>query len=285
MPVREGARCRGALVVLHVFVTAALAAAAETAPPGWKLVWSDEFEGTRLNTSVWNVRTNESHCCGPFGGNGELELYLPDQVAVRDGQLVISTERKQATGPQGRLWNFTSGWIDTKSRFSQKYGRFEANCSLPPKAARGIWPAFWLMPDSSQCWPTGGEIDIFEFNGNPLVDEIFGSYHWAEPGQCGKDRAPIPGKGVHPPDSTVDWQRAWHVYAVEWTPDRIDFYLDDDLYFSRNASEVDLPSAPMYVIFDQAVDADVFPPTPKSDYSEAQLRVDYVRVYSRGGEG
>ena len=132
----------------------------------WRLSWSDEFDN-ESSLLRWNLRSNKSHCCGPVGGNGELQLYLPDEVSVHDGMLDVRTRRRQAVDPHGHVWNYTSGWLDTNGLFAQKYGRFEANISLPARSATGIWPAFWLMPQNdSQCWPTGGEVDVFEFNGN-----------------------------------------------------------------------------------------------------------------------
>ena len=284
----------------------------------WVLTWSEEFDGATLNASKWNVRTNKSHCCGPFGGGGELQLYLPDQVSVGGGLLSIRTQARSAVDPTGQLWNYTSGWIDTKPSaaaaassgnavstetgegdpqqvavsgahgsphgFAQKYGRFEANCSLPTRQAAGVWPAFWLMPaDPKQCWPTGGEVDVFEFNGNRLEDEIFTSYHWAEPGQCGKDKAPIPGKGFKPKGAASDWQTGFHLYAVEWFADHIDFFVDDVKVMTRTNASVQLPTAPMFVILDQAVDSWLFPP-PKGKPGPytgqgVEMRVDYVRVY------
>ena len=119
--------------------------------PSWELSWSEDFEGPSLNRSLWNVRANQSHCCPP-----ELELYMPEAVTQHDGYLELRTWRQTRTGSDKAVYNFTSGWVDTKGRFAQERGRFEANCSLPPRNATGVWPAFWLMPDSSQCWPTGG---------------------------------------------------------------------------------------------------------------------------------
>ena len=248
----------------------------------WELVFSDEFNGTGLNTSVWNIKNNESHCCGPFGGQGELELYTHSRVRVSDGMLKLTTSRETVVGPKGQLWNFTSGWVDTKNKFSQKWGKFEANCSLPARSATGIWPAFWLLPQAPECWPTGGEIDIFEFNGNWLEDKIFGSYHFGN--ACGKDKAPIPGKGFKPEGASSDWQMGWHVYTIEWSPSGIDFFLDGEKYFSRDASKVALPDSPMYIIFDQAVDATVFPPSwGPANYTDVVFKIDYVRVYSGDG--
>ena len=142
------------------------------------------------------------------------------------GGLQITTVAKQMTGPNGARFNYSSGWVDTKGKWSQYLGRFEANCSLPTRRAEGVWPAFWLMPANiSQCWPTGGEIDIFEMNGNAVEDSIFGSYHWAKPAQCGHDLEPIPGAPFRPLHAADDWQTDYHVYGVEWRTDRLDFYV------------------------------------------------------------
>lgn len=75
----------------------------------------------------------------------------------------------------------------------------------------------------------------------------------------------------------------WHVYAVEWYEDRMDFYLDGVKYFSRNSTEVIMPTAPMHIIFDQAVDQLIFPPwTGPAVYGDGVfLRVDYVRVFEQ----
>ena len=112
-------------------------------------------------------------------------------------------------------------------------------------------------------------------------DLTWASYHWALPDKCGEDLEPIPGAGAQPPGAKLDWQEGWHVYAVEWFPDRLDFYLDDDLVLSRRARNssaaeaategtpgvggVLLPPAPMYIIFDQVTCTQQFhsiPPSP-----------------------
>lgn len=168
--------------------------------------------------------------------------------------------------------------------FSQLHGKFEANCSLPSSNSTGIWPAFWLMPQGGACWPTGGEIDIFEFNGNPLEDRIYGSYHWAPPGaeNCGKDHAPIPGRGYRPKGAPRGWQQGWHVYGIEWNATSIVFTVDGESYFT--VSHPDLPTDPMYIILNQAVDPWLFRPTPfdPGSYppSGVFLRVDWVRVWT-----
>jgi beta-glucanase (GH16 family) len=255
----------------------------------WRLAFEDNFSSPKLSTSQWNVRRNQSHCCALLGRQ-ELELYLSDEVLITDGQLQLRTRRRTELGPDHagkiRPYNFTSGWVDTKGKFSQLFGKFEANCSLPSSAARGIWPAFWLLPDNDMCWPTGGEVDIFEFNGNPLVDSVFASYHWAEPGKehCDKDRAPIPGKAFKPKGARANWQTDWFVYGVEWTNTTLTYTLNGESYFTRERSRVAMPPAPMYIILNQGVDPTLFSPTAAHpgkgyDTGEVRLKVDWVRVW------
>ena len=141
----------------------------------WELSFADHFEGDALNTTSWNIKSNESHCCQL--GKEELELYMPDEIFIQDGKLNVRTRHRAEIGPQQKVYHYTSGWIDTKNKFSQRFGKFEANCSLPSRLARGVWPAFWLLPESDLCWPTGGEVDIFEFNADPIQDKTWGSYH------------------------------------------------------------------------------------------------------------
>eukprot|EP00005_Dracoamoeba_jomungandri_P011355 CAMPEP_0174274866 /NCGR_PEP_ID=MMETSP0439-20130205/59507_1 /TAXON_ID=0 /ORGANISM="Stereomyxa ramosa, Strain Chinc5" /LENGTH=266 /DNA_ID=CAMNT_0015366909 /DNA_START=84 /DNA_END=884 /DNA_ORIENTATION=+ len=249
------------------------------------MTWHDEFSGTDLDNTKWSIKNNESHCCDPFGQE-ELQLFIKEAVFLKDGMLWLQTRwnptEGNAHGGGTKIFNYTSGDIYSTGKFYQKYGRWAANCSLPPRAAQGIWPAFWLMPQNGTCWPTGGEVDIFEYNGNPLVDWVYGSYHWALPGECGVDKEPAFGKEYRPPNSSSDWQTDFHVYAVEWFPDRLDFYVDDVLYLSRSGDKVLLPTDPMYIIFDQAVDQTIFSPKPGDPAYLGQgvfLRVDWVRVY------
>lgn len=247
----------------------------------WELSFADHFEGDALNTTSWNIKSNESHCCQL--GKEELELYMPDEIFIQDGKLNVRTRHRTEIGPQQKVYHYTSGWIDTKNKFSQRFGKFEANCSLPSRLARGVWPAFWLLPESDLCWPTGGEVDIFEFNADPIQDKTWGSYHWGD--KCGADRAPIPGRGYKPsPTAKSDWQRDWHVYSVVWTDNAINYFVDDVLYYSRNVSQVRLPTTAMYIIFDQAVDPVLFPPTkehPGKGYDDGGVlfQVDWVRVW------
>jgi beta-glucanase (GH16 family) len=273
--------------LLHLWMAllaVACSAAVTHTAPQWKLSWSDEFDGPFLNTSLWTVRNNHSHCCDPFGRE-ELQLYVDSAVSVHDGELVLRTRWNPTPGIRHDgsvgIFNYTSGFVDTRGAFAQLQGRFVANCSLPSRAAHGIWPAFWLLPDSSQCWPTGGEVDVFEMVGDPVEDDIYVSYHWGK--SCSADQAPIPGQGTRPAGQPPsDWQVDWHLYEVQWFADRLDFFFDGVLVMSRSSASVQLPTAPMYVIFDQAVDQTFFSPSPNSSPYTGDgvtLRVAWVRAY------
>lgn len=112
---------------------------------GWKLVWSDEFNGpngSAVDPSKWVVETG-----GEGWGNEELEYYTDRaaNVFLRNGSLVIRAleEKYPAADPKGR--NYTSGRLKTFGKFSQAYGRFEARIKLP--FGQGMWPAFWMLGD------------------------------------------------------------------------------------------------------------------------------------------
>jgi beta-glucanase (GH16 family) len=244
----------------------------------WSLTFSDDFDGPALNLSTWNVRRNESHCCPQ-----ELELYEASNAYVEDGALVLATLRADppAVGPGGALFNYTSAWVDTRGSFAQQYGLFEASMSLTDQNATGSWPAFWTLPaNQSLCWPTGGEIDIFEYLSDPVEDSVFGSYRWGT--VCGDDNQLLPG-AAYPPTGApaVDWT-AQHVFAVMWNATQLSFFVDGNLYETKTAAEVILPSSPHVLIFDVAV-APFWPPGLGPDVYPAYSRVDWVRAFAWDG--
>ena len=114
---------------------------------GYKLVWKDNFDGSALNRDYWNVEVNGSGC-----GNNELQYYVDnaDNVAVRDGNLVITARRQDYDGHA-----FTSGRVNTCGKVGFTYGIVEARIKLP-KTANGLWPAFWMMGDDIRGCELGG---------------------------------------------------------------------------------------------------------------------------------
>jgi beta-glucanase (GH16 family) len=264
------------LVALLVacFVPALAAAPADSA--AWHLAWDDEFNGGNGSVpdrSKWVIETG-----GNGWGNHELEFYTNhlQNLSVQDGNLVI-TARHEAYSDNGVLFGYTSARIKTQQKFEQAFGRFEARIQIP--RGQGIWPAFWLLGDDGGKidWPTCGEIDIMENIGKePGI--VHGTIHG--PGYSG-------GKGIGSPFSLPNGQAfadGFHLYAVEWEPTAIRFYVDDNLYATRTPA--DLPAGskwvfdhPFFIILNVAVGGD-WPGNP--DYTTKfpqSMLVDYVRVY------
>jgi beta-glucanase (GH16 family) len=273
------------IVLGIIFVNCAIAAAQtpakQSARPGWTLTWSDEFNGTDgspVDTSKWVTETG-----GNGWGNQELEYYTtrPDNAFQQGGNLVIKAIQEKYTGKDGVTRDYTSARLKTEGRFSQKYGRFEARIKIPQ--GQGIWPAFWMMGDDlgKLDWPKCGEIDIMENIGKePTL--VHGTIHG--PGYSGD-------KGIGSQFSLPDNARFaddFHIYAVEWEPKAIRFYVDDHLYATRSPTE--LPKGtkwaydhPFFMLLNVAVGGS-WPGNPDatSQFPQTML-VDYVRVYKRSG--
>jgi len=256
-----------------------LAQSANPAPslPGWTLAWSDEFnapDGSPVDSSKWVLEIG-----GNGWGNQELEYYTPrrENAFQQDGHLVIKVLQEKYTGQDNVSRDYTSARLKTLGKFSQKYGRFEARIKIPK--GQGIWPAFWMMGDDigKAGWPKCGEIDVMENIGKePAL--VHGTIHG--PGYSG-DKGPGASFGL-PGD--VRFADDFHLYAVEWGPKFIRFYVDEHLYATRTPA--DLPKGakwvydhPFFMLLNVAVgggwpgnpdDTTVFPQT---------MLVDYVRAY------
>jgi beta-glucanase (GH16 family) len=256
------------------------AAAITSTPPaadaGWTLVWSDEFEGdagTPPSPAQWK------HDVGGGGwGNQQLEFDTDlAQNASLDGHGHLAiTALKQNFGGNA----YSSARINTAGLFDQAYGRFEASIQLPKGA--GLWPAFWLLGANVNTvpWPGCGEIDIMEYKGQqPAL--IHGSAHG--PNYSG-GRAITASHGL--PGNAGDFSTGFHVFAVEWTPDRVDYRVDDTVYETITPQNLPAGSTwvfdhPFFVLLNLAVggnyvgNPDVTTPFP------AVMLVDYVRVYEQ----
>ncbi len=188
------------------------------------LLFSDDFDESALDRTKWNVE-------GPaFWVNNEQQIYIDDASTIRfeadgstpgadDGFLVLEPHfRAGFEAPTGRIADFVSGRINTRDRFDFTYGRAEARIRMPD--AEGVWPAFWLLGNGS--WPDTGEIDIMEYVGENDWTAV--ALHG--PGYSGE--TPLVNKYFFPDGEDVT---DWRVYAVEWTRDRIEFFIDDRLIY------------------------------------------------------
>ncbi|MCU0689937.1 MAG: glycoside hydrolase family 16 protein [Polyangiaceae bacterium] len=239
----------------------------------WKLVWADEFEGTSLDPTRWQYETGTGAQYGLDGwGNRELQTYTdrPDNVLVHNGMLQIVARREQRDER-----DYTSGRILTRNRFTKTYGRFEVRLRVPP--GRGLWPAFWLLGANlpQVGWPACGEIDVMESNGQqPWL--VYGTVHG--PGYSGAQGIgstyTLPGTGGFSDD--------FHVFAVEWQKDTIDFFVDGNHYHRAERGQLTgaqpwVFDGPMYLLLNLAVGGNFAGPVSAS--FPQSLTVDYVRVY------
>jgi predicted small secreted protein len=237
-----------------------------TPPSGWTLAWADEFNGTSLDTSKWNIEVN-----GNGGGNNELQYYTAraENIRVSGGELVIEARKEAYMGKQ-----YTSGRITTQNKASWQYGRMEARMKIP--TGKGTWPAFWMLGNaiSSAGWPASGEIDIMEHVNSEAVTH--GTIHWSD-----QNNAYANYGG---PSGNLDFSQ-YHVYAVEWDAAAIRWYVDGNKFHEVNiAGGINGTSefhAPYFLLFNLAVGGN-WPGSP--DASTAfpnRMQVDYVRVYRK----
>ncbi len=252
----------------------------------WKLTWSDEFEGkagTAADKTKWNRATG-----GEGWGNKEFQYYTDSaKNAFLDGNGSLVIKAIQGDAPkEARCWygecRFTSARLNTKDKFAQKYGRFEARIKIP--YGQGIWPAFWLLGENIDevGWPKCGEIDVMENIGRE-PGKVHGTIHG--PGYSGAG-----GIGASFELSTGRFADEFHIFAVEWEPNAIRWYVDGNLYKTIRAK--DLPNRaewvfdhPHYILLNVAVGGN-WPGDPDETTVFPQfMKIDYVRVYEWvGGE-
>ncbi|PXW90955.1 carbohydrate binding protein [Streptohalobacillus salinus] len=258
----------------------------------WQLTFEDNFDGTTLDTNKWNYDTGNGFYDGDTfisgWGNEELEYYQEDNVRLEDGQLIIEGKEESVTDETG-TYDYTSGKIHTKGKFSQTYGRFEAKMSLP--AGQGYWPAFWMMPENDVygTWAASGEIDIMENSGSH-PNKIGGAIHygakWPNNTYTAKDYLFPAGQDI----------TDMNVYAVEWEPGEIRWYVNDQLFQTLNnwsTTDEDLATkyaypAPFdqdfYMILNLAIGGWYGGAPDDTTTFPGEMVVDYVRVYERAGE-
>jgi len=262
-------------VVLAFILAAAMPAAPAPAPaarPGWNLVWADEFDATGLpDPAKWSYEEG-------FVRNKESQFYTrarKENARVEGGMLILEGRKEKFARPGGKdgeFVDYTSASLMTRGKASWQYGRIEMRAKLPQ--GRGVWPAFWTLGDKGG-WPGCGEIDIMEFVGH-TPDRVHATLHWG----AGGKHASNGGK--------LAVERPWdgfHVYAVEWTADRMDFYYDDTKYFSFDVSKADGNGdncfrKPHYIKLNLALGGDWGGKIDDSALPQKYV-IDYVRVYQR----
>lgn len=239
---------------------------------GYSLNWSDEFLYEGLpDASKWSYQSG-----GGGWGNNERQFYTDadtNNAVVRKGRLNIIVLKQTRENH-----DYTSARLVTRGKASWTYGRIEARIKLPE--GKGLWPAFWMLGDAinKTGWPDCGEIDIMEHVGYQ-PDSSWGTVHTKAFNHIKGTQKGSKTYLAHPYDR-------FHVYAIEWTPENIRFFVDDKPFFQFNnqhKSFAEWPfDSPAYIVLNVAVggnlggkegiDQAAFPAT---------MQVDYVRVFQK----
>lgn len=248
-----------------------------------KLIFKDEFNGasgTGINTNKWTAEI------GGWGwGNQELQYYTNStENAYLDGSGNLIIKAVKLNPPLNlSCWygpcQYTSARLITKGKFDQKYGKFEARIKVP--RGQGMWGAFWMLGNNIDTvgWAACGEIDIMENIGRePTI--VHGTIHG--PGYSGAN-------GIGAPFSLANnaaFADDFHVYSTEWSENKIQFFVDGNLY--KTLTPTDLPGGakwvyehPFFMILNFAVGGPWGGNPDNTSVFPNMMIVDYVRVYKR----
>lgn len=291
-----------------------MAAAMEDESPsnGWRLVWSDEFDGESIDPERW---TREVNCWG--GGNEERQCYTArdENARLENGHLIIEARLEEATGPAlplnqrenaseedrnaMRTQPFTSARLHTRDKGDWRYGRIEVRARLPE--GQGTWPAIWMLPTDEVygSWAASGEIDILEAVNlgercqecrGGVENRVFGTLHFGDvwPQNTYQNREtllPVGGDG----------EQVFHSFTIEWTEGRVEWFLNDEsfgyLTQRRWRSASDAARGNRFAPFDERfhlilnlaigghlAESRTMGGVRPEGYPK-QLEIDYVRVY------
>jgi beta-glucosidase len=275
-------------------------------PAKLNLIWSDEFEGTAIDTAKWVIPPDNGG-----GGNNEIQYYRPQNaeinktdagIAGSTNNSVLRIQAYRQTGlPRG---SWASCKLTTEGLFSVQYGRIEARLKTPVND-QGFWPAFWMMPATSTYggWANAGEIDIYE-NKSRQSGTVSSALHyggsWAASNVMNATRnryttlragAADTVDGNIPVDTVIPGFNVgeWHIYAIEWYPDRIEYFVDGIRYQEINTWYTTVGGArlqqpapldkPFYLIFNLAVGGSFDGGRAPANTSIGNMYIDYVRVY------
>jgi beta-glucanase (GH16 family) len=277
---------RGLAVVSLVGAVAVVAHGqiAAVPPPGYTLVWADEFDRDGApDPANWTYERG-------FVRNQELQWYQPENAHVERGMLVIEGRRERKANPNYQAdatgWQrsrefaeYTSASLTTRRLHEWQYGRFEMRARIDTRA--GLWPAFWTL-GTSGVWPANGEVDVMEYYRGMLLANVAwasderGRAVWAD------TRKPLASFG------DPDWSSRFHVWRMDWDEGRIQLFVDgerlNDVDLSktidRDGSGTNPFHQPHDIILNLAIGG-TSGGDPSATAFPARFEIDYVRVFRK----
>jgi len=258
------------------------ASASIVAPPGWTLVWSDEFDVDGLpDATKWGFDT-ERNQLGWY--NNEQQYYASNRLEnsrVQNGFLTITAIKDALTGaPDYGGQSYTAARMNTRGKASWTYGFFEVRAKLP--CSLGTWPAIWMLSTGGR-WPEDGEIDIMEQKGFSAAEKtrVSGTIHTTAYNYFGGTLDVGQGAST----TVADACTKFHNYQLTWSVDKIVIGVDGFNYFEFvNPKDGDYNkwpfSNPQFMILNLAMGGDLGGAIP-SNFVSDQMVVDYVRVFQK----
>lgn len=257
---------------------------AEYVNADWNLVYAEEFEGPDINTDLWNFEIGNGHRNGiPGWGNAERQYYTDEaqNAFIRDGALVIRALEDERTDQFGS-YPYTSARMITDGNWELQYGRVDVRARMPE--GQGLWPAVWMLGSnlSEVGWPQSGEIDIMEYLGHEPYT-AHGTVHG--PGYSGGGGI---GASITLDEDSASLAEDFHVYSIIWDEDLILWLVNDEVYHSITAQQVEelynarwVFNEPFYMLLNVAVGG--YWPGYPDDTTEfpQEMVVDYIRVSER----
>lgn len=243
----------------------------------WRLVWSDEFNGVAIDTTKWSFEIGDGchngiHLCG--WGNHELQWYTnrTDNAFLQNGNLIIRVLNEAVNRNQ-----YTSARMRTKHLGDWKYGKVQVRAKLP--RGNGVWPAIWMLPTNNVYgeWPVSGEIDIMELRGSE-PDKVHMTAHYGILWN-NKSYKTV----VHQlPKGTFD--EDFHIFGIKWSPDRIDWMLDDETLLTLTPNDTKPFVYPFnehfHLLLNVAVGGGFGGDVTGATFPQ-EMAVDYVRVFQK----
>ena len=242
---------------------------------GFTKVWEEGFQGTNLNSEVWNYELGDG-CPGNCNwGNNELQFYQEKNAQLSDGYLIIEGKKETVGGK-----NYTSSRLTTQRKKSFKYGRIDIRAAVPE--GKGYWPALWMLGDNipQVSWPACGEIDIMEASGDK-INRVVGTAHFGATVAQHRFRT-----GATFSTGEYDFNTSFNVFSIIWEENKIQWLVNNVPYHQLTPSDLNGQPYPFnqsfFFIINLAIGGN-FPGSPDArTVFPRWFVVDYIKVFQKG---